>query len=106
MSDGSNKVAELEARLDDKARDLSIYASEMEDKLVTALLKQQELKSRISWLEAENDLLREGKIGPQAKEIGRLRAALIRLRDCDWVITLPDRMDAVRDIARRALDGK
>jgi hypothetical protein len=26
-----------------------------------------------------------------------------RLRDCDWVISLPDRMDAVRDIARAAL---
>lgn len=32
-----------------------------------------------------------------------LREALIRLRDCDWVISLPDRMDAVRDIARAAL---
>ena len=39
-------------------------------------------------------------------EIERLRAALIRLRDCDWVITLPDRMDAVRDIARAALEGE
>lgn len=33
----------------------------------------------------------------------RLRTALIRLRDCDWTITLPDRMDAVREIARKAL---
>jgi ribosomal protein L1 len=33
----------------------------------------------------------------------RLREALVRLRDCDWVISLPDRMDAVRDIARAAL---
>lgn len=32
-----------------------------------------------------------------------LVAALERLRDCDWVITLPDRMDAVREIAREAL---
>ena len=39
-------------------------------------------------------------------EIARLRDALIRLRDCDWVITLPDRMDAVREIAREALDPK
>jgi ribosomal protein L1 len=38
-----------------------------------------------------------------ADEIERLRAALRRIRDCDWVITLPDRMDAVRDIARKAL---
>lgn len=33
-----------------------------------------------------------------------LRAALERIRDCDWVITLPDRMDAVRAIAREALE--
>jgi len=36
-------------------------------------------------------------------EITRLREALTKLRDCDWVISLPDRMDAVRDIARAAL---
>lgn len=29
--------------------------------------------------------------------------ALEKLRDCDWVITPHDRMDAVRDIARAAL---
>lgn len=38
-------------------------------------------------------------------EVARLRAALTRLRDCDWVITPHDRMDAVRDIARKALGG-
>lgn len=35
-----------------------------------------------------------------------LRAALVRLRDCDWVIRLPDRMDGVRQIAREALEDK
>jgi cell division protein FtsB len=39
-------------------------------------------------------------------ENGRLRGALERLRDCDWVISLPDRMDAVRAIAREALAAK
>ena len=39
-------------------------------------------------------------------ERDRLKAALVRLRDCDWVITLPDRMDGVRDIARKALEDK
>lgn len=29
--------------------------------------------------------------------------ALTKLRDCDWVISLPDRMDAVRDIAKAAI---
>ena len=36
--------------------------------------------------------------------IERQRAALVRLRDCDWVISLPERMDAVREIAREVLD--
>ena len=31
------------------------------------------------------------------QERDALRLALIRLRDCDWVITPADRMDAVRD---------
>lgn len=33
----------------------------------------------------------------------RMWEALERLRDCDWVITPLDRMDAVRDIARQAI---
>jgi hypothetical protein len=33
----------------------------------------------------------------------KFKEALVKLRDCDWTITLPDRMDAVRDIAREAL---
>jgi len=32
-------------------------------------------------------------------------AALERLRDCDWVISLPDRMDAVRTIAADAISA-
>lgn len=36
-------------------------------------------------------------------ENARLRTALERLRDCDWVITPLNRMDAVREIAREAL---
>jgi hypothetical protein len=36
----------------------------------------------------------------------RMRVALEKLRDCDWVITLPDRMDAVRLIAREALEER
>lgn len=39
-------------------------------------------------------------------ERDRLKAALVRLRDCDWVIRLPDRMDGVRQIARNALEAQ
>jgi recombinational DNA repair protein RecR len=38
------------------------------------------------------------------KKMNHYKHALERIRDCDWVITLPDRMDAVRAIAREALE--
>ena len=37
-------------------------------------------------------------------ECERLREGLIKLRDCDFVITPSDRMDAVRKIARDTLN--
>jgi hypothetical protein len=40
----------------------------------------------------------------QDKQLQKLEFALKRIRDCDFVITLPDRMDAVRAIAREALE--
>ena len=36
--------------------------------------------------------------------IEKLEYALERIRDCDFVITLPDRMDAVRAMARETLE--
>lgn len=43
------------------------------------------------------------RIAELEARIEKLELALKRIRDCDWVITLPDRMDAVRTIAREAL---
>lgn len=43
------------------------------------------------------------KIADLQAENASMREALVKLRDCDWVVSLPDRMDAVRDIARAAL---
>lgn len=34
---------------------------------------------------------------------GRMKNTLERLRDCDWVISRGDRMDAVRKLAREGL---
>jgi hypothetical protein len=50
------------------------------------------------WLEEVRYLIQKNEA-----EAARLRGALQRLADCDWVISLPDRMDAVRTIAREAL---
>ena len=38
------------------------------------------------------------------RRIVALEIALTKIRDCDFVISLPDRMDAVRQIAREALE--
>lgn len=43
------------------------------------------------------------RIAELEARIEKLELALKRIRDCDWVITLPDRMDAVRTIAREVL---
>jgi hypothetical protein len=43
------------------------------------------------------------QLAAEREKVRALRLACERLRDCDWVISLPDRMDAVRDIARAAL---
>lgn len=52
--------------------------------------------------EAVETLVKERDIA--LAKLEKCRTALERLRDCDWVITLPDRMDAVRSIAREVLE--
>lgn len=46
-----------------------------------------------------------GELVAERAMADRLAEYLVRLRDCDWTITLPDRMDAVRSIAREALSA-
>lgn len=65
----------------------SAHASELSKRIASDYLLDQ-ANTKIKELETEN---------------ARLRDALTKLRDCDWVISLPDRMDAVRNIARDAL---
>ena len=55
------------------------------------------------------EVLREANLGlatelaAVTEQRDRLAEALQKLADCDWVITLPDRMDAVRAVANQAL---
>ena len=43
-------------------------------------------------------------LAEEQARVDKLEVALERIRDCNYVITLPDRMDAVRAIAREALE--
>ena len=52
-----------------------------------------------------HQVIRRAKYDKLQAENERLKKGLIKLRDCDFVITLPDRMDAVRAIAKAALEG-
>ena len=55
--------------------------------------------------DAQGDIAEEVKANELLRAVrDAMRAALVRLRDCDWTISLPDRMDAVREIAREALN--
>ena len=67
---------------------------------VDMTLSEQIERLKVGWLAAEKET------AELRAEVERLRAALTRLRDCDWIITPHDRMDAVRDIARQALEPK
>ena len=50
-----------------------------------------------------NRLKAERELSAVTAERDKLAEALQEIADCDFVITLPDRMDAVRAIAREAL---
>ena len=81
----------VEAELAEMKRRLS------SEKLMYKLANDSAIKHEWAAGELRNELAAE-----RAK-VRTLREACERLRDCDWVITLPNRMDAVRDIARAAL---
>ena len=46
----------------------------------------------------------ERELAEVTKQRDAAIAALETIASCDWVITLPDRMDAVREIARETLN--
>ena len=81
---------------------LLIQLGEMVNKLWKARDRAWKLaRERNHW---KSESLEQAKLlAMSADREETLRTALQRLADCDWVISLPDRMDAVRKIAREAL---
>lgn len=64
---------------------------------------ESELLERAEWYQAQYQKLLTA-LNDTEKRVNVFKHALARIRDCDFVITLPDRMDAVRAIAREALE--
>jgi len=54
--------------------------------------------------ECESPCVLNENLDRAEQKIQKLETALKRIRDCEFVITLPDRMAAVRAIAREALE--
>ena len=64
---------------------------------------ESELLERAEWYQKQHQKLLAA-LNDAEKRANTFKCALKRIRDCDFVITLPDRMDAVRAIARGALE--
>ena len=60
-----------------------------DDESCNILMHSRQLERELAEVTKQRDLLIEG---------------LEKLASCDWVITLPDRMDAVREIANETLN--
>jgi septal ring factor EnvC (AmiA/AmiB activator) len=74
----------------------------LESELTAACQEIDMLKSKYADHHAEAERL-TSEINAVTEQRDRLKDALRKLADCDWVITLPNRMDAVRTIAAEAL---
>ena len=64
---------------------------------------ESELLERAEWYQEQHQKLLTA-LSEFRKRNNTFKRALERIRDCDFVITLPDRMDAVQQIAREALE--
>jgi hypothetical protein len=94
-----------EARFD---LDFRRRLGDLQNKTIDDLTKQRdEALNQLRKAQVENDHNWQAMelYESEREQRDRLAEALQKLADCDWVITLPDRMDAVRTIAREALQS-
>jgi len=78
--------------------------AQLEDELAKTCNKVEELAEiGLDQMDKERSII--SKLSDYKNQRDRLGMALQKLADCDWVITLPDRMDAVRAIANEALQS-
>jgi len=107
LRDARSKLEALAAALRALADRTEVLETDLEMQRVRAVAAE-ELAARAAEKLGAMDCRVAGlteKLAEAEERAARLQAGLERIRDCDWVITLPDRMDAVREIAREALEG-
>jgi hypothetical protein len=91
-------------RMYDLARQLERERDELQ-KAVNGLCNHFQVSPANTTVLAVEILKIERELTEVTKQRDALAEALRKLADCDWVITLPDRMDAVRTIANEALQS-
>jgi transposase-like protein len=91
-------------RMYDLARQLERERDELQ-KAVNGLCNHLQVSPANTTVLAVEILKIERERNEAREQRDRLAEALRKLADCDWVITLPDRMDAVRNIANEALQS-
>ena len=94
-------IADLEARIILLTDDL-FYARASNARLTVDL---EQANGQLAQRDAKIATLHHRIAGLEIK-LDAFQQVFERLRDCDWVITPHDRMDAVREIARKALEWK
>lgn len=82
---------------------IKVVPSKISAKLETELTAVTEQRDRL--LEQQGQWRLSSVCREYRKQLDRLAEALRKIADCDWIITLPDRMDAVREIANEALQS-
>jgi hypothetical protein len=82
----------------------SEFARQLERELTAMTERRDGLAKQIE-ANHKGTLMLEQMVYDAREQRDRLAEALQKLADCDWVITLPDRMDAVRTIANEALQS-
>jgi hypothetical protein len=85
------------------ARQLERELAAVTEQRDRAQCKIENQAKRIKYLEGATNHATGTPLSKMQEQRDRLAEALREIADCDFVITLPDRMDAVRAIAREAL---
>ena len=98
------KAENKELKADFRKQDLEYDKEMMEEVKRCENLEAENTELKVAVKDTGARLLAEQKENKKLQlDLKIAMEALKKLRDCDWVISLPDRMDAVREVVQEAL---